>query len=86
MFTLGLFPKNENNAWMNKLLSYTAVGPANKIGYVPSTLSKMECTARFNNLIKNVYWLRTSTQSLIGCVPRDAQMKTAVPERTVLQG
>jgi len=45
-------------------MSYTAVGPANKIGYVPSTLSKMECTARYNNLIKNVYWLRTSTQIL----------------------
>ena len=45
-------------------LSYTAVGPANKIGYVPSTLSKMECTARYNNLIKNVYWLRISTQIL----------------------
>ena len=46
------------------VMSYTAVGPANKIGYVPSTLSKMECTARYSDLITNVYWLHTSTQIL----------------------
>ena len=45
-------------------MSYTALGPANKIDYVPSTLSKMECTARYSNLITNVYWLHTSTQIL----------------------
>ena len=65
-------------------MSYIAVGPANKIGYVPSTLSKMECTARYSNLITNVYWLQPILKSLIECIPRDAQMKTAVPERTVL--